>query len=149
MTDDAYAIIARCTRCGKIMWQHVANQMGRSVESVRQQFDQTYGAKMVCEAIETDNPLADDSIIDFDRISVARVKPLPLREKFLIILAKHTASAATLATITNTTLGTAKWQLSTMKADGLVTHTARQPYTWSIAVRQAGPANSSVEGAAA
>lgn len=35
-------VIARCTRNGHISWAQVAKQLGRPVESVRQEFDPTY-----------------------------------------------------------------------------------------------------------
>lgn len=38
----AETVIARCTRNGHISWAQVAKQLGRSVESVRQEFDRAY-----------------------------------------------------------------------------------------------------------
>lgn len=36
------AVIARCTRDGRVLWQHVANQLGTSVDAVRGRYDATY-----------------------------------------------------------------------------------------------------------
>lgn len=38
----ALAIITRCTGPGGVRWQHVAQQLGRSVHAVRAEFDPTY-----------------------------------------------------------------------------------------------------------
>lgn len=40
--QEAHAIISRCTRDGRVLWQHVAQQMGISLDSVRSQFDPTH-----------------------------------------------------------------------------------------------------------
>lgn len=37
-----HAVITRCTGPGGVRWQHVAQQLGRSVDSVRCEFDPTY-----------------------------------------------------------------------------------------------------------
>jgi hypothetical protein len=40
--EEAHQIIHRCTRDGRVLWQHVALQMGMSLDSVRSQFDPTH-----------------------------------------------------------------------------------------------------------
>lgn len=41
-SSDPYAIIMRCTRNGHTAWQAVAQQLGKSVDYVRSQYDATY-----------------------------------------------------------------------------------------------------------
>lgn len=36
------AVIARCTRDGRVLWQHVANQLGTSIDAVRNRYDASY-----------------------------------------------------------------------------------------------------------
>lgn len=42
MTTFEQAVVRRCTRNGVTLWQHVAKQLGRSVDSVRQEYDPEY-----------------------------------------------------------------------------------------------------------
>ncbi|WP_091738914.1 hypothetical protein [Phenylobacterium immobile] len=36
------AVIARCTRDGRVLWQHVAQQLGGSIDTVRSRYDASY-----------------------------------------------------------------------------------------------------------
>lgn len=127
---DVHAIIERCTRDGHTCWQHVAGQMGRSVDSVRAQFDQTYMRAHIWAPSREPQPEMEPNLAD---LSSPHIKQR-VRDRILIILGACTASAQTIAAMTNATLGSAKANLSYMKRDGLVASTHRQPYTWSLTV---------------
>lgn len=127
---SADEVIRRCTRDGVTSWAQVAKQLGRSVDSVRAQFDVTYlRAYVWAPSREADPDLAPP---DEDDTRSPHVRPVRLKVRILAILGKHTLSAATIAAALGTTLGCAKSQLSVMKREGLIKHTKGYPYTWSL-----------------
>lgn len=133
MSVDVLAVIARCTRGGHIQWHHVAKQTGQSIDRVRCLHDPEYMTiRPWPHACEPVSPDGTPEPIDENDTTSPYIKPAPLKHRILGVLAKHTAAAATIATMTGTTLGCAKKELSHLKASCLVTHTLRFPYTWSL-----------------
>jgi hypothetical protein len=128
---SAQDIIDRCTRNGVTAWANVAKQLGRSVDSVRAQHDQSYMRAHIWAPSREHQPEME-APEDPDDTRSPHVKPVPLKVRVLAVLGKHSLSAETLAAATGTTLGCAKWQLSVMKREGSVQHTTRLPYTWSL-----------------
>lgn len=95
----ALAIITRCTGPGGVRWQHVAQQTGRSVHSVRAEFDPTYlrDERPVVEAGE----LADRCAPAPPRLN--SYEPSPFRALALKALLNGPLDTAELAVITDTT----------------------------------------------
>jgi hypothetical protein len=125
-------LIARHTRNGVTAWQAVARMLGRSVDSVRSQYDPSY-----LKIRPWPHPCEEVVVIDFDDMRSPHVRPPPLRVRILALLAKQSASAQTIAAMTCSSLETTKMTLSRMKRDGMIQHTDRMPYTWSVAGSEA------------
>lgn len=142
---SAADIIARCTIDGVTRWSHVAQQMGRCVDSVRAEFDPRYLRAYIWAPSreprpEMDLPAEDDE----DSFRSTRAKSDGLRVSIIARLGRGSASAETLAAFIGCTVQGARNQLSKLKADGQVVHTRRLPYTWSLS-----PGETSVAGDAA
>jgi hypothetical protein len=127
---NAQDIIARNTRNGVTSWAQVAKQLGCSVDSARAQHDPAYARAHIWAPSREPQPEMEE--IDESDLSSPHAKPVRLKVRILMILGKHTMSAATIAATLGTTLGCAKKELSVMKRDGAIKHTKGYPYTWSL-----------------
>lgn len=149
MTDQD--IITRNTRNGYTSWQNVARQLGRSIDSVRAQYDHSYMRAHIWAPTREPEPEMEEPPCARDTSSPYIRGPI-LRVRIISTLSRHTASAQTLASMVGTTIGCARVQLSALKSEGIVQHTARMPYTWSLtdkgkAEATTGASNASTVGA--
>lgn len=130
MTDRD--VINRCTRDGHTSWQSVSRQLGRSVDSVRGQYDPTYLRSHLWAPTRSPEPaMAMPENEDDTSSPYAKTDPLPIR--IIAVLKRGGQSAATIASLTGTTLNSAQVRLTAMKHEGIVKHSERIPYTWTLA----------------
>lgn len=129
--DSGQITVRRCTLDGVTRWSHVAQQLGRSVDSVRAEFDPSYPRYHIwAPSREPDPEMAPpDNEIE---TSSPYIKGPDMRAKIMTCLARGAASAETIAIFIGHGLGSVKARLSEMATEGKVEHTARQPYTWSL-----------------
>lgn len=133
-------VVDRCTRGGATSWQQVAKQLGRSVDSVRAQFDPTYLRAHVWAPTRGPEPdMATPTVEpDPEALPDAEAYRSPhsagpgLKALILTALDRCPASAETIATRISRTPESVRVRLSCLKADGLVVHDERPPYTWVI-----------------
>jgi DNA-binding transcriptional ArsR family regulator len=135
---NAEQIISRCTRDGVVAWSQVAKQLGRSVDSVRAQYDPGY-ERAYCWAPSREPipPAAPEDLIEPDvdenDMSSPYVKPTPLKERIMRLLSVQSMCAETLAHALNCPKNSIRARLDRLYDAGLVTHDGRYPRTWSIA----------------
>lgn len=130
--EAASPIIDRCTANGHTRWQHVAQQLGTSVDSVRSQFDPTYmrayiGPGRLPEPTPHEEP---------SNLSSPRVRVL-MRDKIINRLKLGSASAQAIAASIGHGVSSVRDTLNDMSYAGLIEHTQRLPYTWSLKAREA------------
>lgn len=69
---------------------------------------------------------------DEDDMSSPYAKQDPLPTRIVAVLKRGGQSAATIASLTGTTLNSAQVRLTAMKHEGIVKHSERIPYTWTL-----------------
>jgi hypothetical protein len=121
-------------RAKKWSWQNIANMLGRSVDSVRAQHDQTYLRAYI--AVPTRAPEPDMALADELSDAESHRSPFPkgpnLQAIILIILDRNTASVETIAALIGTSVESTRSRLSALRLHGLIDHDGRHPRTWSI-----------------
>lgn len=124
------AIIARNTRNGHTAWQHVAAQLGRSVDSVRAQFDPSYMRAHIWAPSREPQP---EMIPDENDTHAPHPKGAGLKCQIIAYLNRRPATAETIAAWLAKTPESIRVRLNALKADKLVEHDGfRLPYVWSL-----------------
>lgn len=123
-------IIATCTRAGVTAWQSAARMLGRSVDSVRSQYDPTYLRSHIWAPTRSPEPAM--AIPDEDDTSSPYPKGPGLKCEILTALANHTLGADTLASKLNRPVDSIRARLAQLQALFLVCHDGRFPRTWSL-----------------
>lgn len=122
-------IIERNTRNGHTAWQHVACQLGRSVDSVRAQFDPTYMRAHIHVPSREHQP---EMIPDENDLRSPHPKT-NLKCEIMKLLKRRSATAETLATMLGKTSESIRTRLTALKSDKLVEHDGfRLPYVWNL-----------------
>lgn len=129
MTDRD--VINRCTRDGHTSWQSVSRQLGRSVDSVRAQYDPTYLRSHLWAPTRSPEP-AMAMPEDEDDTSSPYPKAPGLKCEILTSLGRHTLGADTLASKLNRPVDSIRARLAQLQALFLVCHDGRFPRTWSL-----------------
>jgi hypothetical protein len=130
VTDPA-EIIARCTRDGVVSWQHVARQLGRSVDSVRAQFDSGYGRAWVAmpsRDLEDEEPPPDSEV----PVTSPYTKGPGLKLEILRDLQHGPRSVETIANQLVRPVNSIRARLDRLLEIGAVSHDGRYPRTWSL-----------------
>lgn len=135
MTPDE--IIAANTRAGHTSWQNVARQLGRSVDSVRAQYDHGYERAYVWAPSRSPMAQAEpEDLIEPDDADIPTSSPYVrgpgLKFEILCLLQVRQASVEELAgRLAKTTLSIRK-RLNDLKADGAVFCDNGIPRTWGL-----------------
>lgn len=122
MSDEA-AIIARCTRGGTTSWQQVAKQLGRSVDSVRAQYDRQYLHSRPwthpCEEVEPEPDI--ETMTDAEAYKSPNPKGEGLKVTLLKLLDRHQhLTADDMAQRTSNAANTVRSRLSELLHEGFV-----------------------------
>lgn len=128
MTADE--TIARCTRNGYTAWQQVANQLGRSVDSVRAQHDPTYMRAHIWAPTRQPDP---EMLPDENDLSSPHPKAPGLKVEILALLREGPWSAETLAMRLNRPVNSIRARLDRLMDEFLVCHDGRYPRSWVLA----------------
>lgn len=127
---NADDVIARCTRDGHTAWQQVANQLGRSIDSVRAQHDPSYMRAHIWAPSREPQP---EMIPDPNDLSSPYVKGPGLKCEIVNLLRRRSATAETLATMLGKTTESIRNRLTDLKAANIVEHDGYHlPYTWRL-----------------
>ena len=140
MAHDINAIVARCTRNGVTSWQAVAKQLGRSVDSVRAQFDRQYARAHVWAPSREPDPALEPPVDENDLSS-----PYPKGPglKSMILRSLHTngpTCVGDIATRLGRTTNSIRMRLSDMREAGLVENDSKgrpngvYEWTWSLTI---------------
>lgn len=135
---SADEIIARCTRDGHVSWQHVAAQLGRSVDSVRAQFDQTYMRAHIWAPERGARPEMEPDpadVFDIEDTSSPHPKGPGLKVLILGVLANGAESAELIAIRLQRPVNSIRARLDRLQGDFLVCHDGCYPRTWSLTAK--------------
>lgn len=133
-------IIAACTRNGATSWQNVARQLGRSVDSVRAQYDAGYERAYVWAPTReaAPEPAPEDLIEPADAdipMNSPHAKGPSLRILILQRLQHGAQSADTVANFLHRPVNSVRARLDRLLDDFLVCHDGRYPRTWSLTAK--------------
>lgn len=128
----AQTVILRCTTNGHTRWQHVAAQLGRCIDSVRAEHDPTYLRSHIWAPSREARPEMIEPEHDIDDMRSPRPKERGLRFDILARLSFASASAETIAAAVEHSADSVRPRLTQLKQEGMISHTARLPYTWSL-----------------
>lgn len=140
---DPHDIIAANTRGGHTSWQNVARQLGRSVDSVRAQFDPGYERAHVWAPSRDPipQPRPEDVVIPFDEndTSSPYVRGPGLKAEILCLLSRHAGlSVDDIASHLQRPVLSVRKRLNVLREEGRVTcsgrHPSGSPKTWRRAV---------------
>lgn len=109
------ATIARNTRNGRVLWQHVAAQLGCSVATARAQYDVAY-----CRPYAVATPAPPKPPAKPPRRRVNKPKPDGLSANIFAALADGPLSSKEIAEKSGRPYGSVRVRLSTLKELGLV-----------------------------
>lgn len=126
---DPHDLIARNTRNGHTAWQNVARQLGRSVDSVRAQFDPTYARAHIWAPSREPQP---EMIPDENDLHSPHPKGPGLKCEIAAALATSSACAETIAARLARPINSIRARLAEMQASGIVRCDGHRPGTWSL-----------------
>lgn len=109
------AVISRCTRNGRILWQHVAAQMGVSEATARSQHDGAYRRPYAVAA-----PPPPPPPVTRPSRTARKQKPDGLSANIFAALADGPLSSKAIAEKSGRPYGSVRVRLSTLKELGLV-----------------------------
>lgn len=137
---DPLDIIAANTRNGHTAWQNVARQLGRSVDSVRAQFDPTYLRAYIWAPSREAQPEMEAPPVDENDTSSPYGRGPGLKAEIACLLSHHARlNVEDIANQLGCSTASARKQLSALKADGLAVCSERHPSgsakTWSAVTR--------------
>lgn len=135
--SQAEQIIARCTRDGHTAWSAVARQLGRSVDSVRAQFDPGYERAYAWAPSRAPVPPAapEDLVepaVDENDMSSPHVKGPGLKAEILALLSHRSLSAETMAGMLQRPVNSIRARLDRLQDAFMVCHDGAYPRTWAI-----------------
>lgn len=129
----SHDVIARCTRAGVTSWSNVARQLGRSVDSVRSEFDAEYLRVRpwphVCEVI------APEPEVDVNDTRSLRPKGPGLKLLILATLQNGPLSAETISCVLVRTVNSIRARLDRLHDAECVVHDGRYPRTWKLTAK--------------
>ena len=135
ITDHTSQIIARCTRGGVVSWQNVAQQLGRSVDSVRAECDPTYMRSHIWAPSREPRPEMEppEVIPDENDTRSPHERGPDMRTKIVACLTRGCASAETIAAAIGHGVASVRVHLTWMKQEGTISRLPGvRPYTWRL-----------------
>lgn len=126
----SHDVIARCTRAGVTSWSNVARQLGRSVDSVRSEFDPEYlRVRMwphVCEVVEPEPE------VDENDTRSPYPKSVGMRARILALLERQMMSVEALSGFLQSPVNSVRARLDRMLDAQLVFHDGCYPRSWGL-----------------
>lgn len=129
--SNPHAVIERCTRDGVTSWQQVAKQLGRSVDSVRAQFDPRYLRAHVWAPTREPDPDLAPPIDENDTRSLAPKGP-GLKVQILQYLQHGPECVEIIAIRLARPVNSIRARLDRLLEIGAVSHDGRYPRTWRV-----------------